>query len=74
MSITTFIIGTCSFAFSGFVLYPWHHCLDEDFKTLMQDRKLKEHERLEELIRIRGTLENLEAREKERYQKGWHWL
>jgi hypothetical protein len=74
MSITTFLIGTSSLAFSGFVLYPWHHRLDDDFKELMADRKRKERERLEELTRIRAALERLEVMGKNRYDKGWHWL
>lgn len=74
MSVTTFLIGASSLAFSGLVLYPWHHRLDDDFKALMQDRKAKEQERIEELTRIRAALESLEARGKERYEKGWHWL
>ena len=74
MSITTFIVGTSSLAFSGFVLYPWHHEIDQDFKALMDDRKLKERERLEELTKIRVQLERLEQTQKERYEKGWHWI
>jgi hypothetical protein len=74
MSITTFIIGASSLAFSSFVLYPWHRELDADFKALMDDRKLKERERLEELTKIRIQLERLEQTQKERYQKGWHWI
>ena len=72
MSITTFIIGASSLAFSSFVLYHWHRELDADFKALMDDRKLKERERLEELTKIRIQLERLEQTQKERYQKGWH--
>lgn len=73
-SLTNFVIGTSSLAFSGFVLYPWHHHLDGDFSNLMADRKLKEQERLEELRRIGAALERLERMEKKRYEKGWHWL
>jgi hypothetical protein len=74
MSITTFLIGTSSLAFSGFVLYPWHHRLDDGFKELMADRKVKELERLQELVRIRQALERLEMEEKKRYDRGWHWV
>ena len=74
MSVTTFVIGASSLAFSGFVLYPWHHRIDDDFKQLMDDRKRKEQERMEELTRIRLALERLELMGKKRYDKGWHWL
>jgi hypothetical protein len=74
MSITTFLVGISSLAFSGFVLHPWHHEIDQDFKVLMNDRKLKEHERLQELTKIRIQLERLEQTQKERYEKGWHWI
>lgn len=73
-SLTNFVIGTSSLAFSAFVLYPWHHRLDNDFAELMADRKLKESQRLEELQKISGSLEKLEAMGKARYEKGWHWL
>jgi len=73
-SLTNFVIGTSSLAFSAFVLYPWHHRLDKDFAELMADRKLKESQRLEELEKISASLERLEAMGKARYDKGWHWL
>lgn len=50
------------------------HELDQDFKALMDDRKLKERERLEELTRIRVQLEKLERTQRERYERGWHWI
>lgn len=41
---------------------------------MMDDRKLKERERLEELTRIRVQLEKLERTQRERYERGWHWI
>jgi len=73
-SLTNFLLGTCSLAFSAMVLYPWHHRLDDDFRLLMEDRKKKEAERLEELTKISASLERLELMGKKRYDKGWHWL
>jgi hypothetical protein len=33
-SLTNFSIATSALAFQVFVLYPWHHQLDTDFKHL----------------------------------------
>lgn len=74
LAITTFLVGTSSLAFSGFVLYPWHHRLDDDFKELMIYTKTKETERMEELTRIKAAVERMEADQKRRYDKGWHWI
>lgn len=36
-SITNFLIATSALGFQVFVLYPWHHRLDEDFTELRRE-------------------------------------
>jgi hypothetical protein len=59
-SLTNFVIASSAFCFQVFVLYPWHHQLDDEFKQLKADhlRLLQEGERnrLEELKSIREQL------------------
>jgi hypothetical protein len=59
-SLTNFVIASSAFCFQVFVLYPWHHQLDDEFKQLKTEhlRLLQEGEknRLEELRSIREQL------------------
>jgi hypothetical protein len=42
-SLTNFLLGTSSLAFSLMVLYPWHHRLDDDFRELMAQKPHVSH-------------------------------
>ncbi|KAF2427192.1 hypothetical protein EJ08DRAFT_366979 [Tothia fuscella] len=59
-SITNFVIATSALGFQVFVLYPWHHKLDEDFKELKQEflQKTRENEeaRVTELRAIKDLI------------------
>lgn len=67
-SVTNFFIATSALGFQVFVLYPWHHRLDDDFQKLReeQSRVLKdvERNRKEELDEIRRLIVE---------SKGWGW-
>ncbi|PWY88205.1 hypothetical protein BO70DRAFT_359675 [Aspergillus heteromorphus CBS 117.55] len=59
-SLTNFVIASSALCFQVFVLYPWHHKLEDDFKELRTEhlRLLKENEesRVSELKSIREHL------------------
>ena len=69
-SLTNFVIGGSALVFQVFVLYPWHHKLDQDFEALKAEhvelraenlRVLREGEtaRTMELKSIREQLQAL---------------
>ncbi|RAL08065.1 uncharacterized protein BO97DRAFT_228637 [Aspergillus homomorphus CBS 101889] len=59
-SLTNFVIASSALCFQVFVLYPWHHKLEDDFKQLKSEhlRLLKENEegRVKELKSIKEHL------------------
>jgi hypothetical protein len=61
-SLTNFVIASSALCFQVFVLYPWHHKLEDEFKELKSEhlRLLKENEeiRVKELRGIREHLGN----------------
>lgn len=65
-SVVNFTIASSALAFQVFVLYPWHHKLDEDFEELKREhlRYTREAEvkRLEELQGIRTELNKMGGR------------
>ena len=67
-SLTNFVIASSALAFQVFVLYPWHHRLDEDFEDLKNEHlrvlHVGEVERAKELKGIREALDKLEQRRK----------
>ncbi|KAJ5365643.1 hypothetical protein N7517_008529 [Penicillium concentricum] len=52
ISIINFGVASSALAFQVFVLYPWHHQLDDEFKALK-----KEHHRLLSQIDLRTLRE-----------------
>lgn len=65
-SLTNFVIATSALGFQVFVLYPWHHRLDEDFQDLKKEhlRVLEggEKARMSELKEIKEGLSILKKR------------
>ncbi|KAL5349879.1 hypothetical protein ACLOAV_004913 [Pseudogymnoascus australis] len=65
-SLTNFAIATSALGFQVFVLYPWHHRLDEDFQDLKKEhlRVLEggEKARMSELKEIKEGLSILKKR------------
>lgn len=59
-SLTNFVIASSAFCFQVFVLYPWHHRLDDEFKQLKTEhlRLLQEGEE-NRLTELRGIREHL---------------
>ncbi|OJJ95191.1 hypothetical protein ASPACDRAFT_82054 [Aspergillus aculeatus ATCC 16872] len=59
-SLTNFVIASSALCFQVFVLYPWHHKLEDDFKELKKEhlRLLQENEdsRVKELKSIKEHL------------------
>ena len=59
-SLTNFVIASSALCFQVFVLYPWHHKLEDEFRELKSDhlRLLRESEedRLKELSSIKEHL------------------
>jgi aminopeptidase-like protein len=57
LPIVNFAIATAALGFQVFVLYPWHHQLEEDFKELQhqQETKLEEYHQLK-----MQTIKNIE--------------
>ena len=68
-SLTNFVIASSALAFQVFVLYPWHHRLDEDFEDLKKEHlKLLRDGELSREKDLRGIQDALERLEKRR-----HW-
>ncbi|PYH91869.1 hypothetical protein BO71DRAFT_384745 [Aspergillus ellipticus CBS 707.79] len=59
-SLTNFVIASSALCFQVFVLYPWHHKLEDDFKALKSEhlQLLEENEksRVKELKTIQEHL------------------
>lgn len=59
-SLTNFVIASSALCFQVYVLYPWHHKLEDEFRELKTEhlRLLKEGEesRMKELRSIREYL------------------
>jgi hypothetical protein len=60
-SLTNFVIGSSALCFQIFVLYPWHHKLDEEFTSLRQEHaRLLEDTRERHRDELRGIRKELE--------------
>lgn len=60
-SLTNFVIGTSALSFQIFVLYPWHHRLDQDFQELKEERLRDEKARILELKEIKDCLAEIRS-------------
>ncbi|KAJ5154799.1 uncharacterized protein N7500_010238 [Penicillium coprophilum] len=56
ISLINFGVASSALAFQVFVLYPWHHQLDDEFKSLK-----KEHYRVLHEINLHKTLREQSA-------------
>jgi hypothetical protein len=65
-SFTNFAIATSALCFQVFVLYPWHHRLDDDFQALKAEHLRALHggekARMAELKEIREGLSILKKK------------
>jgi hypothetical protein len=59
-SLTNFLIASSALGFQVFVLYPWHHKLENEFQDLKRDHleilQKSQAERLEEIRDIKKLL------------------
>jgi hypothetical protein len=74
-SLTNFVIGSSALCFQIFVLYPWHHKLDEEFTSLRQEHaRLLEDTRERHKNELRGIRKELELlNERAGSKKGGFW-
>jgi hypothetical protein len=74
-SLTNFVIGSSALCFQIFVLYPWHHKLDEEFTSLRQEHaRLLEDTRERHRDELRGIRKELELlNERVGSKKGGFW-
>jgi hypothetical protein len=63
VSLTNFVIASSALGFQVFVLYPWHHQLDNEFKRLKEEHlqimRTGEEARRDELKNINEQLQKL---------------
>jgi len=63
VSLTNFVIASSALGFQVFVLYPWHHQLDNEFKRLKEEHlqiyRMGEESRRAELEKINEQLQKL---------------
>ncbi|KAI1621521.1 hypothetical protein EDD37DRAFT_548952, partial [Exophiala viscosa] len=63
VSLTNFVIASSALCFQVFVLYPWHHQLDDEFKRMKEEHlqiyRMGEETRRAELEKINEQLQKI---------------